>query len=117
MGLFAGRGEGKTRGHGCTRRICRRRRTGGDSRRSRGGLPIIALPSTAGSTSRIVARLNGPATIPRSEAGLIVTEFGIADLRGKTMKERLQAMLDIASPQHQDQLERELSRMNPASAN
>ncbi|MBD9417186.1 acetyl-CoA hydrolase/transferase family protein [Pseudomonas sp. PDM16] len=87
------------------------------ARRSRGGLPIIALPSTAGSTSRIVARLNGPATIPRSEAGLIVTEFGIADLRGKTMKERLQAMLDIASPQHQDQLERELSRMNPASAN
>ncbi|EWC40931.1 acetyl-CoA hydrolase/transferase family protein [Stutzerimonas stutzeri] len=75
---------------------------------SKGGLPIIALPSTAGETSRIVARLNGPGTIPRSDAGLIVTEFGIADLRGKTMRQRIQAMLDIAHPAHRDRLESEL---------
>ncbi|KAB0488371.1 acetyl-CoA hydrolase [Pseudomonas reinekei] len=73
--------------------------------RSRGGLPIIALPSSARSNSRIVARLNGPTTIPRSDAGLIVTEFGVADLRGLTMKQRVDKMLSIAAPQHRADLE------------
>ncbi|SER73214.1 acetyl-CoA hydrolase [Pseudomonas sp. NFACC02] len=72
---------------------------------SRGGLPIIALPSCAGSRSRIVARLSGPVTIPRSDAGLIVTEHGVADLRGLTIKQRVRRMLDIASPQHRSELE------------
>jgi len=72
---------------------------------SRGGLPIIALPSSAGARSRIVPRLNGPVTIPRSDAGLIVTEHGVADLRGLTIKQRVRKMLDIASPQHQADLE------------
>ena len=44
--------------------------------RSRGGVPIIALPSTAGSASRIVARLTGPVTLARADAGVIVTEYG-----------------------------------------
>ncbi|HGJ8975540.1 TPA: acetyl-CoA hydrolase/transferase family protein [Pseudomonas aeruginosa] len=78
------------------------------AQRSRGGLPIIALPSTAGANSRIVARLNGPATIPRSDAGLIVTEFGVADLRGKTLRQRVECMLRIAHPQHQATLETQL---------
>ncbi|MBN0802842.1 acetyl-CoA hydrolase, partial [Pseudomonas aeruginosa] len=76
--------------------------------RAKGGLPIIALPSTAGSGSRIVARLNGPATIPRSDAGLIVTEFGVADLRGKTIRERVACMLEIAHPRHRAALEAQL---------
>ncbi|MBD9483695.1 acetyl-CoA hydrolase/transferase family protein [Pseudomonas sp. PDM14] len=80
------------------------------ARRSHGGLPIIALPSTAGSASRIVARLSGPVTIPRSEAGLIVTEHGVADLRGLSLRQRLRAMLDIAHPTHRASLEEQFAR-------
>ena len=74
---------------------------------SRGGLPIVALPSTAGRHSRIVAKLNGPVSTPRSDAGIIVTEYGVADLRGATLAERARRMLAIAHPDHREQLERE----------
>ncbi|MHB8667339.1 MAG: acetyl-CoA hydrolase/transferase family protein [Burkholderiales bacterium] len=74
---------------------------------SRGGLPIVALPSTAGMHSRIVARLNGPVSTPRSDAGIIVTEHGVADLRGATLGERARRMLAIAHPDHRERLERE----------
>lgn len=77
------------------------------AQRSRGGLPIIALPATAGPASRIVSRLSGPTTIPRSDAGLVVTEFGIADLRGLTLRQRVEAMLRIADPAHRGRLEAE----------
>ncbi|MGV8917087.1 MAG: acetyl-CoA hydrolase/transferase C-terminal domain-containing protein [Pseudomonas sp.] len=77
------------------------------ARRSRGGLPIIALPSIAGVKSRIVSRLNGPVSTPRSDAGLIVTEHRIADLRGLSVKQRLVKMLDIAHPDFREQLERD----------
>lgn len=74
--------------------------------RSRGGVPIIALPSTAGSHSRIVSKITGPVTIARSDAGIVVTEFGIADLRGLCLNQRIVKMLAIAHPQHRDSLER-----------
>ena len=74
---------------------------------SRGGLPIVALASTAGSHSRIVARLNGPVSTPRSDAGLIVTEYGVADLRGATLAERARRMIAIAHPDVREQLERD----------
>lgn len=77
------------------------------ARRSHGGLPIIALPSTAGHNSRIVARLNGPVSTPRCDAGLIVSEFGIADLRGLSLRQRVRRMIDIAHPQFREQLERD----------
>lgn len=77
------------------------------AQRSPGGLPIIALPASAGPHSRIVARLNGPVTIPRSDAGLVVTEHGIADLRGLGLGQRVQAMLAIAAPEHRGRLEAE----------
>jgi acetyl-CoA hydrolase len=73
--------------------------------RSRGGVPIIALPATAASHSRIVSRINGPVTIARSDAGIIVTEYGIADLRGLTLQQRRIKMLAIAHPQHRASLE------------
>ncbi|HBO0070371.1 TPA: acetyl-CoA hydrolase/transferase family protein [Pseudomonas aeruginosa] len=76
--------------------------------RSRGGLPIIALPTTAGASSRIVTRLTGPVTIPRSDAGLIVTEYGVADLRGKNLRQRVECLLKIAAPQHRSALEAQL---------
>jgi acyl-CoA hydrolase len=74
---------------------------------SKGGLPIVALPSTAGKTSRIVAKLSGPVSTPRSDAGIIVTEYGVADLRGAPLSERARRMIAIAHPSVRDQLERD----------
>ena len=77
------------------------------ARASEGGVPIVALPSTSRNKSRIVNRLSGPATIPRSEACVIVTEFGIADLRGLSLTERKTKIIGIAHPDHRENLERE----------
>ena len=82
---------------------------------SRGGLPIVALPATAGARSRIVAHLSGPASTPRCDAGLIVTEFGVADLRGLTINQRRRKLLDIAHPDHQEALERLAHGDQPAA--
>jgi len=71
---------------------------------SRGGLPIIALPSTAGSDSRIVTRLSGPVSTARSDVGLVVTEHGVADLRGLALTARREAMIAIAAPEHRSAL-------------
>jgi len=75
--------------------------------RSRGGLPIVALPSTAKGASRIVAQLSGPVSTPRADAGLIVTEHGVADLRGQTLSRRVRRLIDIAAPEHREGLERQ----------
>ncbi len=75
--------------------------------RSRGGLPIVALPATARGKSRIVAQLNGPVSTPRGDAGLIVTEHGVADLRGQTLSRRGRRLIDIAAPEHREDLERQ----------
>ncbi|WP_263143431.1 acetyl-CoA hydrolase/transferase C-terminal domain-containing protein [Pseudomonas sp. RIT-PI-AD] len=72
---------------------------------SRGGLPILALPSRAGASDRIVARLSGPVSVPRSDAGLVVTEHGVADLRGLSLQQRVRKMLDIAHPDSRARLE------------
>ncbi|MEP9355556.1 acetyl-CoA hydrolase/transferase C-terminal domain-containing protein [Xanthobacter sp. KR7-65] len=78
------------------------------ARASAGGLPIIALPSTAEvkgqHRSRIVARLSGPATIGRADAAIIVTEHGIADLRSLTLAQRAEALIAIADPTLRDDL-------------
>ncbi|WP_250516899.1 acetyl-CoA hydrolase/transferase C-terminal domain-containing protein [Caballeronia sp. INDeC2] len=74
---------------------------------SRGGVPIIAMPSTAGKHSRIVARLAGPTTVARSDACVIVTEYGVADLRGLSLAQRLPRMIGVAHPDHRAALERE----------
>jgi 4-hydroxybutyrate CoA-transferase len=72
---------------------------------SRGGLPIIALPSTAGALSRIVAQLSGPVSTARADVGLIVTEHGVADLRGLNLRARRERMLRIADPVHRSALD------------
>jgi len=78
------------------------------ARASQGGLPIIALPSTASvkgeSRSRIVAHLSGPATITRADVAIIVTEYGAVDLRGLSLRERAQKLVSIAAPQFRDDL-------------
>ncbi|MDR5748722.1 acetyl-CoA hydrolase/transferase C-terminal domain-containing protein [Caballeronia sp. LZ029] len=72
--------------------------------RSRGGVPVIALPSTSKGRSRIVERLSGPVSTPRCDIGLVVTEFGIADLRGLSLRQRTKRMLDIAHPDFRAEL-------------
>lgn len=70
--------------------------------RSKGGKSIIALPSTAqkGNISRIVPHLdNGAAvTTSRGDVQFIVTEYGVADLRGKSISQRADALIQIAHP-------------------
>ncbi|MEW5010220.1 MAG: acetyl-CoA hydrolase/transferase C-terminal domain-containing protein [Cycloclasticus sp.] len=72
---------------------------------SKGGRAIIALPSTArgGSISRIVPALTR-VSCPTSEVDAIVTEWGIAELHGCTIKQRIPQIIAIAAPQFRDQL-------------
>jgi 4-hydroxybutyrate CoA-transferase len=75
---------------------------------SKGGKAIIALPSTAksGAISRIVATLTPGSGVVTSR-GLIqyvVTEYGVAYLHGKSIRERAKALIDIAHPQFRDEL-------------
>jgi acyl-CoA hydrolase len=74
-----------------------------------GGRSVIAMPATAraGQLSRIVARLTGPVTTARSDADIIVTEFGAAELRGQPLAERVRRMVAIAHPDFREPLERE----------
>lgn len=77
------------------------------ARLSDGGLPILALPASAkgDSISRIVPRLSpGVVSVPRADIGLVITEHGVADLRGRTLDERAQALIGVASPAHRDAL-------------
>jgi len=84
------------------------------ARISPAGLPVLALVSTArgGSLSRIVPRLTAPAvTIPRCDVGLVVTEQGVADLRGLDEDARAMALISIADPMHRDSLSRAWKQM------
>lgn len=74
--------------------------------RSPGGCSIIALRSTAmrGSLSLICASLSGPVTTPRSDVDVVITEFGAAELRGRTIAERVRRMIAIAHPAFRDAL-------------
>jgi len=84
--------------------------------RSKGGKSILAFRSTAGGGkySRIVSRLDEGAavTATRCDIHYIVTEYGIADLRGKSVRERAIALINIAHPDFREQLMRELDRMH-----
>ncbi|QGZ64445.1 acetyl-CoA hydrolase/transferase family protein [Paraburkholderia acidisoli] len=73
--------------------------------KSRGGVPIVALSARGREGSRIVAQLHGPVSTPRVDAGVIVTEFGAADLRGLTLARRVRRMIDIAPPEQRAELE------------
>lgn len=76
---------------------------------SEGGKPIIALPSmTAKGLSKIVATLKQGAGVvtTRAHAHYIVTEYGIANLYGKNMKQRAKELINIAHPNHREELEK-----------
>lgn len=75
---------------------------------SEGGKPIIALPSvTKRGESRIVSTLRPGADVvtTRAHVRFIVTEHGIADLQGKSLKQRARALIEIADPAHREALE------------
>ncbi|MFI3226159.1 MAG: acetyl-CoA hydrolase/transferase C-terminal domain-containing protein [Clostridia bacterium] len=78
---------------------------------SKGGKAIIAMASTAarGTISKIVPFLDhgGAVTTSRFDVSYIVTEYGVAELRGKTLKQRARALINIAHPDFREELEKE----------
>jgi acyl-CoA hydrolase len=78
---------------------------------SKGGKPIIALPSTAKSNtmSRIVPKLKEGSGVvtTRADVHYVVTEYGVADLWGKNLQERAKALIQIAHPDFREMLEKE----------
>lgn len=98
--------------------------TGGQSdfvragNRSAGGKSFIVLPSTAkdGRISRIVPVLD-PGTFVstgKNDVNYVVTEYGVAQLRGKSMRERARALIQIAHPDFRPQLQQEAARLRLA---
>jgi 4-hydroxybutyrate CoA-transferase len=81
--------------------------------RSRGGLPIIALPSTAcgGSVSRIVPALDPGAGVvtTRGHVHWVVTEHGAVNLHGKTLRERAELLISVAHPDMRAELRRQVA--------
>ncbi|HCV42785.1 MAG TPA: 4-hydroxybutyrate CoA-transferase [Bacteroidetes bacterium] len=80
--------------------------------RSKGGIPIIALPSTATvkgqAVSKIVSQLKLGAGVvtTRNHVRYIVTEHGVADLYAKNLRQRARSLIDIAAPEFREDLER-----------
>ncbi len=81
--------------------------------RSKGGLPIVALPATAtikGQTvSRIVPMLRqgGGVVTTRNHVRFIVTEHGVADLYARTIRQRARMLINVAAPEFREDLERQ----------
>jgi acyl-CoA hydrolase len=82
---------------------------------SPGGQGFIVLPSTAahGTISRIVPRLREGSVVTtlKNTVDKVVTEHGVAELRGRTVRERTHAMVGVADPAFRDELEREAKSM------
>ncbi len=82
---------------------------------SKGGKGIIALKSTAkgGQLSTIVPMLpeGSAVTIPRQDIDYVVTEFGIAHLRGRSVRERAKMLIEIAHPDFRDWLKKEAKKI------
>ena len=79
------------------------------ARMSEGGKAVIALPSTAkGGISRIVPTLKEGAavTTSRNDVDYVVTDYGIASLKGKTVIDRMKALINIAHPNVREELQK-----------
>jgi acyl-CoA hydrolase len=75
---------------------------------SEGGIPIIALPSlTSRGESRIAPHLKPGAGVvtTRAHVHYVITEYGVANLYGKNLRQRARALIDIAHPDHRAALE------------
>ena len=83
---------------------------------SKGGKSFIAFPSTAkgGTVSRITSTLTPGAvvTTSKNDVDRIVTEYGIAELRGRTLSQRAKALIAVAHPDHRDRLTFEAKKRN-----
>ena len=83
---------------------------------SRGGRSFIAMNSTAknGALSKIKPMLTPGAAVTthKNEVDCIVTEYGVAELMGKTVRERTKALINIAHPKFREELEFEAKKMN-----
>lgn len=80
------------------------------ARMSEGGMGILALPATArrGTESRITLRLHPDmVSLPRADASVVVTEYGVADLRWLDIDARAAALIEVAAPQFRDGLANE----------
>lgn len=81
---------------------------------SKGGKSILAFPSTAkkGTVSKIVPLLTEGATVTtsRTDVDYVVTEFGIAELKGKTLRERARNLINIAHPNFREELKQEFQK-------
>jgi 4-hydroxybutyrate CoA-transferase len=82
--------------------------------RSKGGVPIIALPSKTKDFSRIVGMLKQGAGVvtTRNHVHFIVTEYGIAELYGKTIRQRATNLINIAHPEFREALIRQAKDLN-----
>jgi acetyl-CoA hydrolase len=87
--------------------------------RSKGGVPIIALPSTTTlkdgtMLSRIVAMIKQGAGIitSRNHVHYVVTEYGVADLYGKTICQRARQLIAVAHPDFRKDLEKQAAALN-----
>lgn len=79
------------------------------------GKAIIAMPSVTikkdgTMISKIVANLNGPVTTSRNDIDYVVTEYGIAELKAKTLQERAENLINIAHPDMRDSLKEEFKK-------
>jgi len=80
--------------------------------RSKGGVPIIALSSTARAKGQVISKIvpmlrQGAGVVTtRSHVRFIVTEHGVADLYAKTIRQRAEALTKIAAPEFREELER-----------
>ncbi len=84
--------------------------------RSKGGKSIIAMPATArgGQVTRIVSELRPGAGVvtTRGDVHHVVTEYGVADLHGRTIRDRARSLIAIAAPQVRDELESAARRLH-----
>jgi 4-hydroxybutyrate CoA-transferase len=80
---------------------------------SKGGRSITVLPSSSRDMSRIVHTFEPGTvvTIPRNLTDYVVTEYGIAHLRQKTLRERTQELISIAHPDFRSDLKKEAARL------
>jgi itaconate CoA-transferase len=81
---------------------------------SKGGLSIIAFQSSIknGTISKIVPRLSGPVTTPRTDVHYVVTENGVANLKGLSSTERALALINLADPAFRENLVAEAKRLH-----
>jgi acetyl-CoA hydrolase len=85
--------------------------------RSQGGIPIIAMPATASIKGQLVSKIvsclkpGAGVVTSRNHVRFVVTEYGVADLYAKKIRERSRALIAIAAPEFREELERKAVEM------